>query len=32
MAPWLFGESFTPRRALGVALGVAAMVVLSKEG
>ena len=27
-APWLFGETFTARRALGVALGVAAMWVL----
>lgn len=30
-APWLFGESFTPRRALGVALGIAAMWVLGGE-
>jgi transporter family protein len=27
-APWLFGEGFTVRRAVGVALGLAAMVVL----
>ena len=31
LAPFLFAESFTPRRALGVALGVAAMVVLSRD-
>jgi drug/metabolite transporter (DMT)-like permease len=31
-APLVFGEGFTPRRALGVALGLAAMVVLSTEG
>jgi drug/metabolite transporter (DMT)-like permease len=30
-APWLFGEPFTPRRALGVALGIAAMWVLGGE-
>jgi hypothetical protein len=30
-APWLFGETFTPRRALGVALGLAAMWVLGGE-
>jgi transporter family protein len=30
-APWLFGESFTLRRAAGVALGVAAMWVLGGE-
>ncbi len=30
-APWLFGESFTGRRALGVALGLAAMWVLGNE-
>ena len=30
-APWLFGETFTARRALGVALGVAAMWVLGGE-
>jgi uncharacterized membrane protein len=30
-APWLFGEAFTPRRALGVALGLAAMWVLAGE-
>ena len=31
LAPWLFSESFTPRRALGVALGLAAMWVLASE-
>jgi uncharacterized membrane protein len=31
LAPWLFGESFTARRALGVALGLAAMWVLGGE-
>jgi uncharacterized membrane protein len=30
-APWLFGESFTVRRAVGVALGIAAMWVLGGE-
>jgi uncharacterized membrane protein len=30
-APWLYGEAFTARRALGVALGVAAMWVLGGE-
>ncbi len=30
-APWLFGEGFTPRRALGVGLGLAAMWVLGGE-
>ena len=30
-APWLFGEAFTVRRAIGVALGLAAMAVLSTE-
>jgi hypothetical protein len=30
-APWLFGEAFTPRRALGVGLGLAAMWVLGGE-
>jgi uncharacterized membrane protein len=30
-APWLFAESFTPRRLLGVALGLAAMWVLGSE-
>jgi transporter family protein len=29
VAPWVFAEGFTGRRVLGVALGVAAMVVLS---
>jgi bacterial/archaeal transporter family protein len=31
VAPWVFAEGFTGRRALGVALGVAAMVVLSMD-
>jgi uncharacterized membrane protein len=31
LAPALFGEAFTPRRALGVALGLAAMWVLSGQ-
>jgi transporter family protein len=31
LAPLLFAESFNPRRVLGVALGVAAMWVLSHE-
>jgi len=31
VAPWLFGEAFTLRRALGVALGIAAMWVLGAE-
>jgi uncharacterized membrane protein len=31
VAPWLFGESFTARRLLGVALGIAAMWVLGSE-
>jgi hypothetical protein len=30
-APWLFGEPFTGRRAIGVALGLAAMWVLGSE-
>ncbi|HEX3769457.1 MAG TPA: hypothetical protein VHV30_01275 [Polyangiaceae bacterium] len=30
-APWLFGESFTVRRAVGVALGLAAMWILGGE-
>jgi transporter family protein len=30
-APWLFGESFTARRAVGVALGLAAMWLLGGE-
>ncbi|MGO9834478.1 MAG: hypothetical protein ACLP1X_09700 [Polyangiaceae bacterium] len=30
-APWLFAESFTGRRVLGVALGLAAMWVLGGE-
>lgn len=32
LAPWIFGESFTVRRALGVGLGIASMLVLSSEG
>jgi uncharacterized membrane protein len=31
LAPWLFGESFTLRRAIGVILGLAAMWVLGSE-
>jgi len=31
VAPVLFGEAWTPRRLVGVALGIAAMWVLSKE-
>jgi uncharacterized membrane protein len=31
VAPWLFGEGFTARRAIGVALGVAAMAVLAQD-
>jgi uncharacterized membrane protein len=31
VAPWLFGESFTARRLLGVVLGIAAMWVLGSE-
>jgi uncharacterized membrane protein len=31
VAPWLFAESFTGRRVLGVALGLAAMWVLGGE-
>jgi len=31
VAPWLFGEAVTPRRVLGVGLGIAAMVVLSRD-
>jgi drug/metabolite transporter (DMT)-like permease len=30
-APWLYGETFTARRALGVALGLLAMWVLGGE-
>jgi transporter family protein len=30
-APWLFGEEVTLRRVVGVCLGLAAMVVLSRE-
>jgi uncharacterized membrane protein len=32
IAPFVFAEGFTVRRAVGVALGMAAMVVLSTEG
>jgi drug/metabolite transporter (DMT)-like permease len=32
VAPWLFGEPWTARRAIGVALGVAGMFVLATEG
>ena len=32
LAPWVFAEGFTVRRAIGVGLGVAAMVVLSMDG
>jgi uncharacterized membrane protein len=31
VAPWVFGESFTGRRALGIGLGLAAMWVLGSE-
>ncbi len=31
VAPWIFGEAFTPRRVLGVGLGLAAMWVLGSE-
>lgn len=31
IAPFVFAEAFTPRRALGVALGAAAMVLLATE-
>ncbi len=31
MAPWIFGEPFTGRRALGVGLGLAAIWVLGGE-
>jgi multidrug transporter EmrE-like cation transporter len=30
-APFLFGEAFTLRRGIGVALGVVAMIVLATE-
>lgn len=30
-APWLFGEAFTARRTLGIALGLAAMWVLGSD-
>lgn len=32
VAPWIFGEPWTARRAIGVALGVAGMFVLATEG
>ena len=32
VAPWIFAEGFTLRRAIGVGLGIAAMVVLSMDG
>jgi transporter family protein len=32
VAPWVFQEGLTVRRVIGVALGVAAMVVLSLDG
>ncbi len=32
VAPLLFGDVWTPRRAIGVALGIAAMIVLSVDG
>jgi uncharacterized membrane protein len=32
VAPWIFGEPFTPRRLVGVCLGVAAIAVLSRDG
>jgi transporter family protein len=31
LAPWLFHEPFTLRRAVGVALGILAMILLSTE-
>ena len=31
-APLLFGESFTGRRGIGIALGLASMIVLATEG
>ena len=31
VAPWVFGEALTARRALGVLLGIAAIVVLSGD-
>jgi transporter family protein len=30
-APWIFGEEVTPRRVIGVCLGLVAMAVLSRE-
>jgi uncharacterized membrane protein len=32
LAPWIFGEGFTLRRAIGVGLGIAAIAVLSRDG
>jgi hypothetical protein len=32
VAPWIFAEGFTTRRAVGVALGIAAMIVLAMDG
>jgi uncharacterized membrane protein len=32
LAPMLFGEEFTLRRALGVALGIGAMILLARDG
>jgi uncharacterized membrane protein len=32
IAPFAFGEGFTSRRAIGVALGVLAIAILSQEG
>ncbi len=31
VAPWIFGEGLTVKRVVGVALGVAAMAVLSLD-
>jgi uncharacterized membrane protein len=31
VAPWLFGETYTPRRVVGIALGLVAMWVLGSE-
>ena len=31
IAPWIFGEGFTVRRAIGVGLGIAAIAVLSRD-
>ena len=32
VAPWIFSEGFTVKRVIGIALGLAAMIVLSTEG